>query len=153
MHFQICWFSTTVTVEDTQPVITQINELMGKTLPNTIETATSSLDAAESAAQSLESGIKSFEVLQTILGATPFLSAVMPPAPEPYDPEISLADSLSELSDSMQDMPDTFMDMSTNLEKADNNLELVKDSMFLLSENVTLNLDKSVPISNNDQSI
>ena len=129
--------STAVTVEDTQPVIKQVNELMGKTLPDTIENATDSLDAAESAAQSLESAIKSFEVLQSVLGGT-ILSAVMPPAPEPYNPETSLADSLSDLSDSMQDMPVTFMDMSTNLGKADDNLELVKDSMTLMSENVTL---------------
>ena len=77
----------------------------------------------------------------------------MPPAPEPYNPETSLADSLGELSDSMKDMPDTFMDMSTNLDKADNNLEMVKDSMTLMSENVSYNLYQSVPISNYDQPI
>jgi len=130
--------STAVTVEDTQPIIIQVNDLMGETLPKTIETATGSLDAAEDAAQSLESAIKSFEVLQSVLGATPFLSAVLPPAQEPYNPETSLADSLSDLSDSMQDMPEAFKDMSTSLGKADNNLELVKDSMTLMSENVTL---------------
>src|SRR5690606_730748 len=107
-------------------------------LPDTINSATDSLIAAESAATSLESAIKSFEVLQTILGATPFLSAVIPPAAEPYNPDISLADSLKELSTSIEDMPDTFIEMSKDLDKVDDNLLLVTDSMALMSENVTL---------------
>jgi methyl-accepting chemotaxis protein len=130
--------TTVLTVEDTQPAIDKVNIMMAEQLPDTIETATDSLTAAESAAASLESAIKSFEVLQAILGSTPFLSAVIPPAAEPYNPETSLADSLKELSASIEDMPDTFIDMSKDLDKVDENLLLVTDSMSMMSENVTL---------------
>lgn len=130
--------TTVLTVEDTQPAIDKVNIMMAEQLPDTINSATDSLIAAESAATSLESAIKSFEVLQTILGATPFLSAVIPPAAEPYNPDISLADSLKELSTSIEDMPDTFIEMSKDLDKVDDNLLLVTDSMALMSENVTL---------------
>lgn len=130
--------STALTVEDTQPVINQLNFVLAEKLPETIETATDSLTAAQSAAGSLETAIKSFEVLQTILGSSYFLSAIMPPAGEPYNPDKSLADSLGELSKSMEDMPDIFIDMSSDLDKADDNLVLVKDSMLLMSDNVSM---------------
>ena len=130
--------TTVLTVKDTQPAIDKVSFMMAEQLPETIETATDSLAAAESAAASLESAIKSFEVLQAILGSTPFLSAVIPPAAEPYNPETSLADSLNELSASIEDMPDTFINMSEDLDKVDENLFLVTDSMDLMSENVTL---------------
>lgn len=130
--------TTAVTVEDTQPVITQVNDLMGKTLPSTLEAASDSLIAAEEAALSLESAIKSFEAFRTVLEATPFLSAVLPASTTDYNPEKSLADSLGELSDSLQDMPSTFEKMSVNLGKADDNLDLVKTNMETMSENVSL---------------
>ncbi len=130
--------STALTVEDTQPVINQLNFVLAEKLPETIETATDSLTAAKSAAGSLESAIKSFEALQTILGSSYFLRAVIPPAGEPYNPEKSLADSLGELSKSMEDMPDIFIEMSSDLDKADDNLVLVKDSMILMADNVAL---------------
>jgi hypothetical protein len=130
--------ATALTVEDTQPVINKLNIVMANELPETINTATVSLTAAEGAAGSLESAIKSFEVLQTILGSTPFLSAVLPPAGEPYNPEKSLAESLGDLSKSMEDMPETFIGIAADLDKADENLVMVKDSMILMSVNVSL---------------
>src|SRR5690606_776125 len=44
--------STALTVEDTQPVINQLNFVLAEKLPETIETATDSLTAAQSAAGS-----------------------------------------------------------------------------------------------------
>ena len=140
--------ATALTVEDTQPVIKKLNIVLAKELPGTIKTATVSLTAAEDAAGSLESAIKSFEVLQLILGSTPFISAVMPPAGEPYNPKISLAESLGDLSKSMEDMPKTFIDMSVDLEKTDDNLVMVKDSMILMSDNVSLISDSLTQYKN-----
>jgi uncharacterized phage infection (PIP) family protein YhgE len=62
----------------------------------------------------------------------------MPAPTDPYNPETSLANSLSGLSDSMQDLPDEFKQMSVNLEKTDENLVLVKDNMKLMAQNVSL---------------
>lgn len=130
--------STAVTIEDTQPVINQVTDLMGKELPDTIGTATDSLDAAKEAAQSLESAIKSFETFQMIIGSNPLFSSLIPAPTDPYNPEKSLANSLSDLSDSMQDLPNEFLEMSVNLEKTDENLVLVTDNMDLMSQNVLL---------------
>ncbi|MBW6473315.1 MAG: hypothetical protein K0B14_09350 [Anaerolineaceae bacterium] len=130
--------STAVTIEDTQPVIDQVSNLMAKELPDTIATATKSLDAAEQAAQSLESAIKSFETFQMLLGSNPLSSGLIPAPSEPYNPETSLANSLSGLSDSMQDLPDEFKEMAVSLEKTDENLVLVTDNMELMSQNVLL---------------
>ena len=64
--------TTAITVQDTQPVIIKLNIITGETLPATFTAATSSLKAAQGAATSLESAIKSFETFQTVLGSTPF---------------------------------------------------------------------------------
>lgn len=140
--------ATALTVEDTQPVIKKLNFVLADELPQTIETATVSLTSAVGAAGSLESAIKSFEVLQLILGSAPLLSAIMPPAGEPYNPEISLAESLGDLSKSMEDMPKTFIDMSADLDKADDNLVMVKDSMILMADNVSLISDSLTQYKN-----
>ena len=60
--------TTAATVEDTQPVITQVNLLMGVTLPETLQVARDSLVTAEEAAQSLESAIVSFESFPGCVG-------------------------------------------------------------------------------------
>jgi hypothetical protein len=130
--------TTAVTVEDTQPVIGQINGIMGDTLPSTLLAASESLLAAEDAAQSLESAIKSFETFQVVLASNPILSAFVPATPETYNPEKPLADSLGDLSESIKDMPAAFEDMSTNMEKADDNLELVKANLITMSQSVSL---------------
>jgi hypothetical protein len=130
--------STALTLEDTLPAIEKMNSVMAEKLPDTINTATDSLAAAESAAASLESAIKSFEVLQAVLGSSPFLRAIVPPPADPYNPEKSLADSLKELAVSIEDMPDTFIEMSADLDKADDNLVLVKESLISMSDDVSL---------------
>ncbi len=130
--------TTAVTVEDTQPVIIQVNSLLGETLPSILEATSTSLTAAEDAALSLENAIKSFEAFRMILEATPFLSAVLPASTTTYNPEKSLADSLGELSVSIQDMPATFQDISTDLGAVDDNLDSVKDNLVIMSDNVAL---------------
>lgn len=129
--------ATATTVEDTQPVIDQLNSVMGETLPATLKTATDSIDTASEAALSLEGAIKSFDTLRTILSAAPLVGALIP-ATDGYNPEKPLADSLGELSKSLQEMPATFEDISANVDKADDNLEQIKGNLNTMSENVTL---------------
>ena len=130
--------ATAATVEDTQPVITQLNSLMGETLPTTLEAAGDSLEAAAAAAQSLESAIQSFDTFRAVLGTAPLLSAFMPASHQPYNPEKPLAESLDELSASLEDMPATFEDISVNVEKAGGNLDLVKSNLDTMSQSVIM---------------
>lgn len=128
---------TAVTVSDTQPMFTQVNVLMGETLPETFEAAISSLEAAGQAATSLESAIKSFEVFQVVLASAPLIGSLVPTNTPPYNPEKPLADSLMELSASLEDMPATFLEMSTSMDKADDNLVEIKTNLETMSVNVT----------------
>ena len=129
--------TTAVTVEDTQPVLTEVNILMGVTLPETLQAATDSLLTAEQAAQSLESAIVSFETFQAIIGATPILNAFVPATQTSYSPEKPLADSLGELAVSIAEIPPSFEVMSTELDNADDNLASLKGSLETMSVSVS----------------
>ena len=129
--------TTAATVEDTQPVLTEVNILMGVTLPETLQATTESLLTAEQAAKSLESAIVSFETFQAIIGATPILNAFVPAAQTTYSPEKPLADSLGELAVSIAEIPPSFEVMSTELDNADDNLDLLKGSLETMSVSVS----------------
>ncbi len=86
--------ATIDTVDDTQPAINKVNNLLSNSLPSTFEAATASLDTAEIAAQSLEGAIKSLDAFRTVMGNIPILSAFLPASQAAYNPEIPLADSL-----------------------------------------------------------
>lgn len=124
-------------VDDTQPVLGQVNTIMGTDLPASFEAAGQSLTAAQDAAASLESAIKSFEAFQQAMAGVPLVSGLLPQNPVTYDPEVPLSDSLGDLSASIEDMPASFENMSTGLDNADDNLELVKANLEVMSTNVT----------------
>lgn len=126
--------ATALTVEDTQPVITQMNAVMGETLPNTLKSATSSLEAAQQAAVSLEGAIQSFETFKVIIGSVLPISS----STSSYAPKIPLADSLGALVTDIEEMPATFEGVSANIEKADDNLETIKTNLSTMSDNVAL---------------
>ncbi len=130
--------TTATTVNDTQPVITQVNDVMGKKLPSAFTAANDSLKAAQEAAGSMEGAMKSLDAFRTVLSATPFLSSFVPAGAKPYNPEKPLADSLGELATSLQDMPATFQEISTTMDKADDNLVLIKSNLETMSKNVAL---------------
>jgi methyl-accepting chemotaxis protein len=130
--------TTAKTVNDTQPVITQVNDVMGKKLPTAFTAANDSLNAAEEAARSMEGAIKSFDSFRAVLGGIPFLSSMVPADTKSYNPDKPLADSLGELAASLQDMPTTFENISTSMDKADDNLQLIKGNLDTMSTNVAL---------------
>ena len=130
--------ATAASVKDTQPVITQVNGVMGKTLPTTFNAANDFLVAAGEAARSLESAIKSLDTFRAVIGAVPLISAFVPATSQPYNPEKPLADSLDELAVSMKDMPATFKEISVSMDKADDNLDLIRSNLETMSINVAL---------------
>src|SRR4030043_1866320 len=88
--------TTAATVDDTTPVLNQINVIMSDTLPSTIEAATSSLNTAQEAAKVLESTIKSLDTFRFLLSANPLLGNLVDQTGVAYNPEKPLAVSLGE---------------------------------------------------------
>jgi len=130
--------STATTVEDTKPVFTQINSVMGETLPQTMEDATSSLIAAQEAAQVLEASMKSLENFQMVVSAMPLFGSLVVLPDKTVNPEKPLAETLGDLAKNLEELPQTFNDMSTNLDKADDNLDSIKTSLSTMSTSVGL---------------
>lgn len=129
--------TTADSVADTQPVITQVNTLMGQELPATFRSATDSLETASAAAQSLESTIQSLDTFRLIMGTNPLMRSFLPPTDEVYAPDKPLAESLDELAVSLEDMPATFREMSVSIDSADDNLALIQANLEVMSESVT----------------
>jgi methyl-accepting chemotaxis protein len=130
--------TTATTVEETQPVLDQINLMMGDTMPSTLEAATESLKTAQQAAEVLDSAIKSLDSFRAVLSATPLLGAFVDLPEEAYNPEVPLADSLGELATTLETLPETFTDMSSNLDKADDNMVSIQGNLTTMSESVDL---------------
>jgi methyl-accepting chemotaxis protein len=130
--------TTAASVQDTKPVLTQINKVIGETMPTTLRSATDSLEAAQQAAQVMEGSIQSLNAFRSVISATPFLSSFAGGPVQPYSPEKPLADSLGELAANLKDMPATFTDMASNLDKADNNLDGIQSSLTTMSGSVDM---------------
>jgi methyl-accepting chemotaxis protein len=124
-------------VDDTQPVLGQVNTILGKDLPASFDAADQSLKAAQGAAQSLESAIKSFEAFQQALAGVPLVSGVLPQNSAAYNPDKSLSNSLGDLSASIEGMPASFENVGKGLDSADNSLDTVKTNLDDMSKNVT----------------
>ena len=117
-------------------MLVQLNEVMGVTLPETMQTATESLQTAQQAAASLEGAIKSLDAFRTVMASAPLIGSLVDAPDQPFNPQKPLADSLGELAVSLQDMPKTFSEMSANLDKADDNLDAIKENLTTMSESV-----------------
>jgi uncharacterized protein YukE len=130
--------TTATTVEDTKPVLTQIDTIISDTLPSTLEAATASLYTAQEAAQVLESTIKSLDAFRFLLSATPLVGGLVNQTGVAYNPEKPLADSLGELAANLEDLPGTFVEMSVNLSTTDDNLGSIKGNLDTMSDSVGL---------------
>lgn len=127
--------NTAATVEDTQPVITQLNAVIGEVLPASIESASQSLQTAQQAAGVLDDTIKSLDTFRMLLSATPLLGSMVQTG-ETYNPEVPLADSLGDLADELLDLPDTFSEMAENIDKTDDNLVTIQDNLTTMSTSI-----------------
>jgi peptidoglycan hydrolase CwlO-like protein len=129
--------ATANSVQDTQPLLDQITSMMAVKLPGTIQSASDSLVAAQSAAETLDSAIRSFDAFKGVLASVPFVGPFIPQSDQPYNPEISLADSLGSVATQLESLPKTFEDMSKNLDTADNNLVTITTSLSSMATNVS----------------
>jgi hypothetical protein len=125
-------------VEDTQPILDEVDTIMAVTLPSTLEATTDSLYTAQEAAQVLESTIQSLEAFRFLLADTPLLGDLVGQTGEPYNPEKPLADSLGEMAANLEGLPDTFVEMSVNLSDTDDNLGSIQENLITMSDSVGL---------------
>ncbi len=128
--------STATSVEDTKPMLNQVNGILSETLPTTMKSATDSLKTAQQAAEVLDSAIRSLENFRLVISATPLLGAMVEQPKQAYNPEVPLAESLGELAVTLEDLPDTFTAMAENLDKADDNLDEIQGSLTTMSTSV-----------------
>lgn len=128
--------STASSLEGTAPVIEQVNTLMGENLPDTFESATSSLESAQQAAVVLDSSIRSLEAFQAAMSGVPLVSAFIQQPTQSYNPEKPLAESLGEVAQELDQLPAMFISMSEDLDKADDNLETIQTSLTTMSTSV-----------------
>lgn len=129
--------ATATSVSDTQPVLVQITELLGNELPGTLDSASTSLKSAQESAVVLDQAIRSFDSFKFVLAAVPFIGASIPLDTPPYNPEVTLADSLGEVAVQLEGLPAKFTEMSTNLDKADDNLVTIETSLSTMASNVS----------------
>lgn len=130
--------TTAKSVEDTKPVLEQVNFLMGDTVPSVMQSASDSLATAQQAAAVLDSAIKSLNNFRTVMSAAPLIGSFVEEPDEPYDPDVPLADSLGDLSTTLSTLPETFTEMAANLDKADDNLVIIQDNLTTMSTSVAL---------------
>lgn len=130
--------ATAQSVEDTAPVIDQVNTLMGENLPNTLESATASLQSAQQAAAVLDSTIRSLEAFQSAMGSVPIVSAFVQQPTQSYNPEKPLAESLGAVAAELEALPGMFVSMSESMDRADDNLEIIQNSLTTMSTSVEM---------------
>lgn len=130
--------ATAQSVEDTAPVIDQVNTLMGENLPNTLESATASLQSAQQAAAVLDSTIRSLEAFQSAMGSVPIVSAFVQQPTQSYNPEKPLAESLGDVAAELEALPGMFVSMSESMDRADDNLEIIQNSLTTMSTSVEM---------------
>lgn len=128
--------ATAASVQDTQPMLEQITVLLGEKLPGTIQSASDSLIAAQSAAETLDTAMRSFDAFKGVLAAIPFIGSSIP-TDKSYNPQISLADSLGSVATQLENLPTMFETMSQSMDSADDNLVTVKTSLSTMATNVS----------------
>lgn len=130
--------STATSVEDTMPVMTQVNVLMGENLPAIMQSASDSLDSAQQAAVVMDSTVRSLEAFQLAMGSVPLISGFVEVPAEAYNPEKPMAESLGEVAENLESLPAMFEQIATDMDRADDNLVAVQGSLATMSENVAL---------------
>ncbi|MBN1318732.1 MAG: hypothetical protein JXA42_24840 [Anaerolineales bacterium] len=128
--------TTADTVEDTKPILDEIDVIMADTLPSTLQATTDSLYTAQGAAQVLESTIQSLDAFRFMLSAAPLVGDLIELPEESYNPEKPLAESLGELAANLEDLPDSFVKMSDNLSATDENLSGIQGNLNTMSDSV-----------------
>lgn len=130
--------TTAATVEDTKPILDEIDTIMSVTLPSTLKATTDSLYTAQEAAQVLETTIQSLDAFRFLLADVPLIGEFIGQPEQSYSPEKPLADTLGELATNLKTLPETFVQMSDDLSTTDDNLGSIQENLLTMSDSVGL---------------
>ena len=130
--------ATATSLQDSQPMLDQVNNILDEKLPATMESATGSLKTAQQGAEVLESTIRSIDSFRSALSAAPLVGAYVEKPKQAYNPEKPLAESLGDLATNLEDLPAMFTEMATSLDTADDSLVTVQSSLSIMSGSVGL---------------
>ncbi len=128
--------ATAASVEDSQPVLNNLNQFLGVELPATMQSASNSLQTVQRGADVLDGAIRSLDSFRSMMSAVPFLGASFDQPAESYDPDVPLSESLGEIADQLESLPDMFVEMAADLEKTDDNLVTIQTSLVTMSDSV-----------------
>jgi len=128
--------TTADTLEDTKPILDEVDGILGITLPSTVVAASDSLHAAQEAAQVLERTIQSLDSFRFLLSTAPLIGDLVGQSDDVYSPEKPLADSLGELASGLEDLPDTFTRIAEDLNTTDDNLVAVQQNLVTMAKSV-----------------
>lgn len=128
--------TTADTLEDTKPILDEVDGILGITLPSTVVAASDSLYTAQEAANVLERTIRSLDSFRFLLSSAPLIGDLVGQSEDVYNPEKPLADSLGELASGLEELPDTFTRIAEDLSATDDNLVTVQQNLVTMSKSV-----------------
>ena len=114
---------TSKTFEDTVPLFTTLTYLTSDELPKTVESAQTSLLAAQESAKIIDSVLRA-------LVSIPFVNKDI------YNPPVPLDQALGDVSKSMDGLPAALKTIGTSMEATSNNLELMRADMDQMASDI-----------------
>jgi methyl-accepting chemotaxis protein len=115
--------ATATTLKDTTPMIATLQDLTSKDLPQALDSAQTSLQAAQESAKIIDSVLSA-------LTSIPFVS------PNLYNPPVPLHEALSQVSDSLVDLPDALSTIEESLNDTSANLEEMQADIELIAADI-----------------
>lgn len=115
-----------ITINDTRPAVQVVRDLSATALPQTIAGTRSALQVASASAAGIDAVLLSLAGLN-VFGAELGVE---------YDPDTSLAASLTEVDASLAPLESSFTDISTSLETADGNLAEVNTQITSVADSL-----------------
>jgi methyl-accepting chemotaxis protein len=111
-------------IDDSVPLVESLSTLLSENLPQAINATIVGLDTMQEAAGTLESSLR-------LITSIPFLPI------EPYDPEVSLTDSLADVSQTLEAIPESFSEMETTLNTTRGNLVMLTAQVNIIARNIS----------------
>jgi peptidoglycan hydrolase CwlO-like protein len=110
-------------INDTVPLVDTLRSLMGETLPEAIQSIQTAIDSTQATAATIESTLQ-------LLTTFPILPI------DPYQPEVTLTESLGEVSKNLDPIAESFLEIESTLQTSQGNLTLIAAQVKIISRNV-----------------
>lgn len=115
--------SASKAIDDSVPLVDSLRSLFGETLPEAIRSIQIAINSTRSATASIESTLQ-------LLSTFPILPI------EPYQPEVTLTESLEEVSENLEPIPESFLEIESTLRTSQGNMTLIAAQVNIISRNV-----------------